>query len=302
MKMLKKLLLICNPKSGRGLSGDRLLKMLQFYRAKGFLPAVYLTEKGDDLTEALSMAEPDTFLVVSGGDGMINACANAMLKKGPVLPFGYLPAGTTNDFARSIGIPTEPEEALAASISEETVSLDAGRLENRYFMYVAGFGLFTDVAYKTPQRTKNAFGYLAYVMNGIKSISELKTLSVTAEVDGEPISGEFILGLVTNSMSVAGRQSLVKSETRLDDGKFELLLIRRPQKLSELNTLLESVLYGSVQSPLIVYRQGRDFRFTGDPLSWTLDGEFGGSFSESRILVSGSLRLRRGGLQSTAQV
>ena len=302
MKMLKKLLLICNPKSGRGLSGDRLLKMLQFYRAKGFLPAVYLTEKGDDLTEALSMAEPGTFLVVSGGDGMINACANAMLKKGPVLPFGYLPAGTTNDFARSIGIPTEPEEALVASISEETVPLDAGRLEDRYFMYVAGFGLFTDVAYKTPQRTKNAFGYLAYVMNGIKSISELRPLSVTVEVDGERITGEFILGLVTNSMSVAGMKSLVKNETRLDDGKFELLLIRRPQKLSELNTLLESVLSGSVQSPLILYRQGREFLFSGDELAWTLDGEFGGAFSKSRILVSGSLRLRRGGLQSTAQI
>ena len=300
--MMKRLLLICNPKAGRGMSPERLMEILRFYGEEGFLPAVYFTHPEEDFRELLASVSQDTRLVLSGGDGMINLLLNAMHREKKLMPFGYIPAGTTNDFSRSIGIPQDLQDRLVNSIVPEVQSLDAGVLCGRYFAYVAGFGIFTDVSYKTPQRSKNAFGYLAYVVEGLRSLSELRSQKLTVQADEETITGDFILGMVTNSMSVAGMKSLVKNETRLDDGKFELLLIRRPQKLSELNTLLESVLSGSVQSPLILYRQGREFLFSGDELAWTLDGEFGGAFSKSRILVSGSLRLRRGGLQSTAQI
>lgn len=286
---MKKLLLICNPNAGRGLSAEKLLKCIEFFNASGFLPEIYFTKKDDDLVEALSAAKEDNAnIVCMGGDGMINLLTNAMIKNELIIPFGYLPEGTTNDFAKSIGIPGDFAGALRSSVSENPVYTDSGVLMGRYFVYVAGFGIFTDVSYKTPQKAKNAFGYLAYVLEGARSIGEFKIyrLKVTVD-DSEVIEDEFILGMVTNSMSVAGMKSIAKGDTRLDDGRFEMLLLRKASNIQELSTLLSSVMAGNTNSPLIVYRQGRSFKFEGEELSWTLDGEYGGTYEDSEIRVSG---------------
>ena len=262
---------------------------MEFFNTSGFLPEVYFTKKDDDLADALSDAKADEAdIVCMGGDGMINLLTNAMIKNDIIMPFGYLPEGTTNDFAKSIGIPSDFSGALKASVSEKLAYTDAGVLMGRYFVYVAGFGIFTDVSYKTPQKAKNAFGYLAYVLEGARSIGEFKIyrLKVTVD-DSEVIEGEFILGMVTNSMSVAGMKSIAKDDTRLDDGRFEMLLLRKSSNIQELSTLLSSVMAGNTNSPLIVYRQGQSFRFEGEELSWTLDGEYGGTYDDSEVRVSG---------------
>ena len=284
--MMKRLLLICNPKAGRGMSPERLMEILRFYGEAGFLPAVYFTHPEEDFRELLAAVSQDTRLVLSGGDGMINLLLNAMHREKKLMPFGYIPAGTTNDFSRSIGIPQDLQDRLVNSIVPEVQSLDAGVLCGRYFAYVAGFGIFTDVSYKTPQRSKNAFGYLAYVVEGLRSLSELRSQKLTVQADEETITGDFILGMVTNSMSVAGMKSLVQEETKLDDGKLELLLIRRPKHLSDLRGMAESAMSMKIlDSPLIEYRQGSHFSFEGESLAWTLDGEYGGSFERSEIQV-----------------
>ena len=365
---MKHLLLICNPKSGRGLSTERLLDMLRFYEAKHYLVSVYLTKKNDKLADVLPLLEEDWKLVCCGGDGMVNLLVNGLARAGLSQSFGYIPAGTTNDFAKSVGLPVSLDTQLAASISRQKLALDLGcmrflpaeeeteakqpapevpsdvrecrtsaadpsaavRAEDktlppeaesaplrpariipmtcaplrqpktydrqafpafsdgetgRSFLYVAGFGLFTDVSYKTPQSSKNAFGYLAYVLEGIKSISEIRSLRLRVTADGEVIEGEFILGLVTNSMSVAGMKAIGQSEIQLDDGRFEMLLIRRSENLAQLSELLAGIVTGDMKSPLIVYRHCTDFLFEGDSLSWTVDGEFGGTSERTEIRV-----------------
>ena len=292
---MRKLMLICNPHAGKGISGEKLLEMTDFFNASGFLPEIYFTKKDDDLKEVLNFArDEEAFLVCMGGDGMINLLADAMIKNDMILPFGYLPEGTTNDFAKSTGIPVDFKRALSASVSEEMRETDVGSLSGRHFVYVAGFGLFTDVSYKTPQKTKNAFGYLAYVLEGAMSIAEFKLYRLKITVDHEEvIEGEFILGMVTNSMSVAGMKSIAYDDTRLDDGMFEMLLLRKASNIGELSKLLSSVMAGNTNSPLIVYRQGRHFLFEGEELSWTIDGEYGGTYSRSEIEVTGKkLKLR----------
>lgn len=275
------------------MTGDRMLEILQFYNRAGFLPEVYFTKKGDDLSAVRERMHSIPYLVCSGGDGMVNMMENALLKHGERAVFGYIPAGTTNDFAHSIGIPSELAGQLAASVSHALRSLDGGLLNDRYFMYVAGFGLFTDVSYKTPQNMKNAFGYLAYILQGIKSLSELRPLHLHVTVDEETIEGDFILGMVTNSLSVAGMKTLAQTGTALDDGLLELILIRNPANLVELSELASAVLVSNIESNLIVYRQGKHFGFTGEKLSWTADGEFGGAYEASVIdVVPGRIALR----------
>lgn len=298
---MRKLTLILNPHAGKGLSGERLLEEVRFFTEKGFLPEIYFTRKDDDLREILETARNEaSHIVCMGGDGMINLLANAMIKNDLLMPFGYIPEGTTNDFAKSIGIPHDFKRALSASVSDEIIETDTGILNGRNFVYVAGFGLFTDVSYKTPQKAKNAFGYLAYVLEGAKSMAEFKLYRLRITVDSsEVIEGEFILGMVTNSMSVAGMKSIAGKDTRLDDGRFEMLLLRKVSNIGELSTLLNSVMAGNTNSPLIVYRQGKSFLFEGEELSWTLDGEYGGSYLESLAEVTGKkLKLRIGERQT----
>lgn len=297
--MPKRLLLICNPKAGRGLSPERMMQMLRFYSSRDFLTEVYLTKKKEDLSALLELLPEADRIVASGGDGMVNLLVNLLMQY-PELrekSFGYLPAGTTNDFARSLGIPTVFANALAASISSRQRHMDVGSLNGRYFMYVAGFGLFTDVSYRTPQKQKNALGYLAYLLQGIKSLSELKPLHLQVRVEDaskctehgasepEVIEGDFILGMVTNSLSVAGMKMMASADTAFNDGLFEMILIRNPQNLIALSELLSAVLTSNLNDPRIVYRQGRSFCFAGERLSWTLDGEYGGAYETSEIAV-----------------
>ncbi|MDO4438101.1 MAG: YegS/Rv2252/BmrU family lipid kinase [Eubacteriales bacterium] len=296
---MKKLILICNPRAGKGISGEKLKEMLSFYTSRDFLPTVYFTKKDDDLMEIISEAKNYDQLVVCGGDGMMNAVCTAVQKSDYRPKIGYLPHGTTNDFAKSIGIPFSFNEMLETSISENVKKLDTGYINDRFFMYVAGFGLFTDVSYKTPQSSKNALGYLAYVLEGVKSISEIRTYHLKVKVGSgengevEEIEDDFIMGLVTNSMSVAGMKVLSKEDTKLDDGIFEMLLIKKPSSINDLREAVESMVMTNTNAGLMIYRQGSSFSFEGDELSWCLDGEFGGSYGHTEISVeNGGMYIR----------
>ena len=291
---MKDLLYICNPVAGRGRTRRELARILDFYNSYGFLPRVYMTGTDRDLSEALRGLTPDTALVCSGGDGMLNILVGKLRELGLSVPIGYLPMGTTNDFSKNIGLTGSFEDILAASVFGKAVRLDAGSLLGRSFIYVAGFGNFTNISYKTPQFSKNLLGYLAYILEGAMSIGDIKPFHVSIEAAGEELEGDYVLGLVTNSVSVAGLKSMSGAMTRLDDGLLELTLIKMPGSLRELRELLSSYLSSNVSSELIEYRQGRDFVFRSEKLCWTLDGEFGGCYDTTHInVLPGAFSIRR---------
>lgn len=282
---MKTLLYICNPVSGRGRSKERLAEIIDFYNARGFLPRVLMTAPGRDIKAELSRLSRGDMLVCSGGDGMVNLMIDKLASIKADIPFGYIPMGTTNDFSRSISLPKSFEEVLEASISPETVRLDAGELMGRRFAYVAGFGNFTDISYKTPRATKNLLGYLAYVLEGAISISDIRPFHVKVSMEDEVLEADYIFGLVTNSTSVAGIKPPMESKTRLDDGLMELELVRMPKKLGELRDILGSYLSAGSRSELIEYRQGSRFIFESEQLAWTIDGEYGGRYDRTDIKV-----------------
>ena len=291
---MKDLLYICNPVAGRGRTRSRLSSILDYYNSQGFLPRVYMTGTDRDLSEAFQSFTPETALVCSGGDGMLNILVSKLRELCLDVPVGYLPMGTTNDFSKNIGLTGSFKDILAASVFGKAVRLDAGSLMGRSFIYVAGFGNFTNISYKTPQFSKNLLGYLAYILEGAMSMADIKPFHVRIETEGEELEGDYVLGLVTNSLSVAGFRSLSGSRTRLDDGLLELTLIKMPGSLKELRELLGSYLSSNMKSELIEYRQGRDFVFRSEKLCWTLDGEFGGCYDTTHInVLPGAFSIRR---------
>lgn len=282
---MKDLLYICNPIAGRGKARERLSGMIEFYNSCGFIPRVYMTGPDRDLKEAFSLFPESGFLVCSGGDGMLNLMINTLSELGIDVPIGYIPMGTTNDFSKTIGLPKKFEDVLRTSVSEYYSRIDAGELEGRRFAYVAGFGNFTDISYKTPQISKNMLGYLAYLLEGARSISDIKPYHVKVTAGEEILEGDYVFGLVTNSTSVAGVRPPSGAATKLDDGLMELTLIRMPRNLAELRELAGSYLTSDGRSELIECRQGREFGFEAEKLDWTLDGEFGGCYDKCHISV-----------------
>ena len=290
---MKDLFYICNPIAGRGKARERLSGMIEFYNSCGFIPRVYMTGPDRDLKEAFSLFPESGFLVCSGGDGMLNLMINTLSELGIDVPIGYIPMGTTNDFSKTIGLPKKFEDVLRTSVSEYYSRIDAGELEGRRFAYVAGFGNFTDISYKTPAFSKNLLGYLAYILEGARSLADIKPFHVSIETEEEKLEGDYVLGLISNSRSVAGMKPPASSETRLDDGLMELTLIRMPDSLKELRGLLESYITSDHRSELMEFRQGKSFDLTSEKLCWTLDGEFGGCYDRTHIsVVPGSFSIR----------
>lgn len=197
---------------------------------------------------------------------------------------GYIPAGTTNDFANSLGIPKQMEKAAAIAVSGRTAQVDVGRFNDRYFSYVAAFGAFTDVTYVTPQHIKNSLGRLAYLVEGAQRLSSLKTYPLHLEYDGGETDGEFLVGLISNSSYVAGLPVGRWIDTSMSDGLLEVTLVRKPNLMIELTRVASNLLLGELDPELIFSVKTKRLRITSpEPIPWTLDGEYGGSPSEVTI-------------------
>ncbi len=236
-------------------------------------------------------------IVCVGGDGTLSEVCNGILKSKKSITLGYIPTGSTNDFARGIGLPKSIKKSVLLAASDDCFPLDAGLFTNdsgekRYFSYVASFGMFTKISYSTAQRFKNKLGHLAYVFEGLKSLADLqsfKPFKLNIEADGETFDGEYIFGAITNSTSLGGLVKLDKNSVTVNDGLFEILLIKKPSNIVELTDTVGRLLNKKYNQSSIIFRHIKKLTLNSDfPLEWTLDGEYAGKTLRAEIDVRNS--------------
>jgi len=284
---MKKLLFLYNAHSGREKIKNKLVKIIDIFAKAGYEITVHPTQAKDDATNTI-VADGDRYdlVVVSGGDGTLDEAVKGMIGLKKDIPLGYIPAGSTNDFAKSIGIPADMAKAAETVIYGESFPCDIGMFNDSYFVYIAAFGILTEVSYETKQEYKNVFGHMAYVLEGIKSVGmgNFKPIELTITVKDRVIKDSFIYGMVSNSSSVGGVKSPMFKDVQLDDGKFEGVFIRYPEDPTDLNAVLASLIAGEPDAEYMYFFKASEFTITSDePVSWTLDGENGGSHTEVNI-------------------
>ncbi len=281
---MKHLLFIFNPSSGKARIRPQLYDIVEFYTNQGYQVTVYPTSAAGDAYAFLDALNDEYDLIVcSGGDGTLNEVVAGLLDSQNKTPLGYIPSGSTNDFGRSVGIPTELGTALEISCAGNLQKLDVGRLNDRYFVYVAAFGAFTRVSYVTPQKMKNALGHLAYLLQGIKELSELHAYKLSIQYEGGAVEGEYIVGLIMNSFSIGGFKNPISALTELNDGVFEVILVKMPQNVIELQGVIAALLGDTQDSEHIVCFQTSRMEIQSEMMEWTVDGEYGGRFEQAVV-------------------
>ncbi len=289
---MKKLLFVYNPKAGKAKIRAHLADIVEIFDKAGYDITVRPTRRKGDISRLLSRYTEDfDRIVVSGGDGTLNEALTGIRmgadlgKRVPEL--GYIPTGSTNDFAASLGIPTDPLRAAQVAASEEAHFCDCGTFNGRPFAYIAAFGAFTEVSYATPQQTKNTLGHFAYILEGIKSLTQIKGIPFTVKTDSETFSDRYLYGMVTNSNSIGGFSGIYGRESvALNDGYLEVLLIKEPRTLADQSELMTDLLRVNLNSRHIVSLKTKEISFLSDTNTpWTLDGEFGGAPNGAEILA-----------------
>lgn len=273
---MKKMLFIMNPYSGKRRANRYLVEILEMFNRADYQVITHMTGGQGDATQVARRLGPEMDIVVCcGGDGTFNETVAGLQLAGADVSVGYIPAGSTNDFAASLKIPTEPLEAAQEIVDGSPVYYDAGSFNGRFFSYVASFGAFTRTSYTTPQSIKNALGHTAYVLSGISELSQIRNEHVRFEIDGETIEDDFLFGAICNSTSVGGILTLDPKQVDMADGKLEVLLVRSPKSLLELTECISAVQSQQYNNcEMITFRSGREIKITADPqMPWTLDGE-----------------------------
>ncbi len=282
---MKKMLFIMNPKAGRTTLKNSLVDVLEVFCNNDYDVRTYLTKSADDAERVVAEEGVGYDVIVcAGGDGTLGNTVAGFMKSGLKVPLGYIPCGSTNDFARSMEIPMTAVEAAEMVVGAEPFSVDIGSLNDKYFVYVAAFGVFSDTSYATPQNMKNIFGHAAYVLQGIKSIANIPSYKMKITIDGEIQEGEFIFGMVSNSISVGGFKSITRKGVEFDDGLFEGVLIRTIKTPANLERVVRALLTGDISEKSMVSFRASNVLFEAeDPVAWTCDGEFGGEYKNTSI-------------------
>lgn len=287
----KRALILINKTSGTGRAASETLEIATALSQKGYEPIVYPILPGSNLTSEVIIPQYDEkvdMIMCSGGDGTLNHVMNAIMhmKKKPLL--SYVPSGSTNDFAKGLGIPSSKAKAIEVVSKGMPYTYDVGRMNDKYFNYVAAFGAFSKVSYATDQDLKNVLGYAAYVISAIAELPQNIGYSCHMKIEADDLyeEGDFIFGAISNSASVAGMTLFADSDIKQDDGFMELLLIKAPKNLAEFNAVIAALATKEPDNPYIIYKQVKSAKFVSDDeTEWTLDGEFGGAFKETEIEV-----------------
>ncbi len=284
----KKALLIVNPCSGKNKSRAGTFDIVDKFSKSDYEFAIHSTKCQGDATEIVKREmEGKDLVVCCGGDGTLNETINGVIDMPQRVPIGYIPAGTTNDLASSLGLPTTIKEATDVIIEGHTNDYDIGLFNNRCFCYVASFGAFARSSYSTPQKLKNKFGHAAYVAAAIPQVFEIHPTKMRIEYDGGVIEGEFVFGAVSNSLSVGGFFKLPKDKVKFNDGVFEVLLVKSAPILPNILPILSKVRKQQYDGKQIIMFQTRKLKITApdEAVPWTLDGEFGGKHHNVMINI-----------------
>ena len=274
--MANTLLFIVNPRAGRTRSTAPLFDAVAHFCASGYLVDLRLTQAREDATRlARELGGKFDAVVCCGGDGTLNETVTGLMDLPSPPPLGYIPAGSTNDFAASLHLPDQPLEAARVITASGGRPLDVGSFNGRPFIYVASFGAFTRASYSAPQNVKNDLGHLAYILEGVKDLSTLRPYRASVATEEECFDGEFLFGAVTNATSVGGLVKLKEDQVCLDDGLFELLLIPNPKSIADLQGLARSLLLQDFTGGGVIFRHVHTLTvLTPEDLPWALDGEF----------------------------
>ena len=273
---LKSLLLIINPNAGTRQGRRFLPEMISIFNRAGYLCSVYVTEKrGDAVDFARAHAGEADLVVACGGDGTLNEVITGLQLGGHKPSLGYIPCGSTNDFASGLELPLAPLLACDSIVLGNPRPLDVGLFgSDRYFSYTASFGAFTSVSWSTSQNVKNVLGHAAYILEGIRSLADIHPIHMKVTADGHEYEDDYIFGAVCNSTSLGGVLKLDDSEVHMSDGLFEALLIPFPPDLLVLNRILTALRTHCYDDPSLYFLRASSFVFEGAPeITWTLDGE-----------------------------
>ena len=283
--MEKKLFFVFNPKSGKGKIKTALMDIVDIFNKGGYEVVIRATQYPKDAYEMTrKYADKVDLVVCSGGDGTLDEVVAGLVETGSKVPVGYIPAGSTNDFANSLFI-TKNMVAAAEMIMEENVyRCDIGKFNKQTFTYIAAFGLFTDVAYETDQDLKNILGHLAYLLEGVKRLFDIQSYHMKVTTEDEIFEDDFMYGMITNSRSVGGFKNLTGKNVDMNDGLFEVTLITTPKNPMDMQEIIAGLMSGKDNSDLIYTFKTSRIRIQSDEaVAWTLDGEYGGDHKEVEI-------------------
>lgn len=285
----RRLLFVYNPNAGRGLVKVNLCEILDIFSASDYELIVHATSGRGDASELVFRYAENRAcdrIVCAGGDGTLDEVAGAVMRAGSDIPVGYIPAGSTNDFGYSLGLPGDILAAAERSISGSVFPCDIAKFNDRYFTYTAAFGAFTEVSYDTSQSFKNVLGHAAYILNGMTKIPTLHKYHARVTYGGKTYEEDYLLGMVVSSKSVGGFKGLTGDDVELDDGRDELILIKSPSSVTKLYKVINDVLTHKFSGRNIRYAKidSVDFEFDED-IPWSLDGEYGGRGRSAHIEV-----------------
>ena len=283
--MEKKLFFVFNPKAGKGKIKTALMDIVDIFNKGGYEVVIRATQYPKDAYEMTrKYADKVDLVVCSGGDGTLDEVVAGLVETGSKVPVGYIPAGSTNDFAGSLFIPKNMVAAAEMIMEENVYRCDIGKFNKQTFTYIAAFGLFTDVAYETDQDLKNILGHLAYLLEGVKRLFDIQSYHMKVTTEDEIFEDDFMYGMITNSRSVGGFKNLTGKNVDMNDGLFEVTLITTPKNPMDMQEIIAGLMSGKDNSDLIYTFKTSRIRIQSDEaVAWTLDGEYGGDHKEVEI-------------------
>ena len=283
--MNQRMLFIYNPRAGKAQIRSNLLDIIDIFVKAGYEVTAYPTQAAGDAIKAVQERRAGYDIVVcSGGDGTLDEVVSGMMQCDEKVPIGYVPAGSTNDFANSLKIPKSMIKAADVVVNGRDFACDIGSLNSHNFIYVAAFGIFTDVSYETNQDVKNVLGHAAYLLEGVKRLPMVRSYALKISYDDQVIEGDFLYGMVTNSFSVGGFRGITGKDVLLDDGLFEVTMIRKPTNPLDLNNIIMALVDKRVKSEYIyTFKTPRLTVESEETVPWTVDGEFGGEHMKAVI-------------------
>lgn len=285
--MRKKLLFIYNPRAGKGKIKSKLSDIIELFNKHNYEVVIYSTMCKKDakkiVIECLQHQEFE-YVICSGGDGTLNEVINGVMNCDTRPKVGYIPSGTTNDYAYSLHVPRDMIKAAKEVLDQALFSCDIGSFNEDYFVYNVAFGLFTDAAYQTPQSSKNILGRLAYIFEGIKRLPNWKSYHMEINFDDKVISDEFIFGMIANSDSVGGFRGITGKDVLLNDGQFEGIFIRTPHSIIALQEIINDLRKGNLSTESIISFPVKEVTLLSEEeVPWSVDGEFGGALKTVNI-------------------